>query len=132
MLRYTMVSVVTTVISFTVLGIVFGAFHIWSEIPSAVFSNLVALAPSYYLNRGWVWGKTGRSHWRREVIPFWIVSITGVMLSIFAAAVARHITVAYDLSHAVATGVLLSIVFAAFGLLWVLKYAIFNHLFKIS
>ena len=35
MFRYTMVSVISTVFGFTLLGIVFGVLHLWSEVPSA-------------------------------------------------------------------------------------------------
>lgn len=45
MFRYTMVSVISTVFGFTLLGIVFGVLHLWSEVPSALFVNLVGLCP---------------------------------------------------------------------------------------
>jgi hypothetical protein len=67
MLRYTLVSVISTVLSFTVLGIVFGVLRLWTQVPSTIFAGMVTMVPNYYLNRSWVWGKTGRSHWRREV-----------------------------------------------------------------
>jgi putative flippase GtrA len=129
MFRYTMVSVITTLAGFTILGVVFGVFHLWTEIPSAIFSSIVATAPSYYLNRNWVWGKAGRSHLRREVIPFWAVSIVGIFISVAAAAVSRHISTANHLSHTGATVVLLAITLAAFGVLWILKFLVFNRLF---
>jgi hypothetical protein len=71
MFRYAIVSVVSTVFGFAVLGIVFGALHLWTEVPTAIFANVMGIVPLYYLNRSWVWEKTGSSHWRREVLPFW-------------------------------------------------------------
>ena len=68
---YTMVSVVSTAVSFGVLALVFGVLHLWGEIGSTVFANVVATVPSYYLNRKWVWGKGGRSHLMKEIVPFW-------------------------------------------------------------
>ena len=59
--RYTMVSVISTIVSFGVLLIVYGIFRAFSEVWSTVFANVVATVPSYYLNRSWVWGKNGRS-----------------------------------------------------------------------
>jgi lysylphosphatidylglycerol synthetase-like protein (DUF2156 family) len=89
------------------------------------------IVPTYYLNRHWVWGKTGRSHWRLEVLPFWALSVWGTLLSIVTAAVARHISVAHHLSHAAATALLLSITITAFGVVWGIKFFIFNRMFRV-
>ena len=130
MFRYTMVSVISTVFGFTLLGIVFGVLHLWSEVPSALFVNLVGIVPAYYLNRSWVWRKTGPSHWRREVLPFWAVSIAAILLSIVAAEVARQISIAHHFSHGEATALLLTVTLAVFGVLWVFKYLVFSRLFS--
>ena len=86
-----MVSVVSTAVSFGVLALVFGVLHLWGEIGSTVFANVVATVPSYLLNRNWVWGKGGRSHLMKEIVPFWSMSAIGIVVSIGGAAVARHI-----------------------------------------
>ena len=44
---YSMVSVMSTVVSIAVLPLVFGAFTLAGEVTSAVFGNLVATVPSY-------------------------------------------------------------------------------------
>src|ERR1700694_3386854 len=71
MVRYAMVSVVAVpvgeigiFIGLVLLGLTPG----WA----AVFGNSWAAIPSYYLNRTWVWGKSGRSHLMKEIAPFWI------------------------------------------------------------
>jgi putative flippase GtrA len=97
--RYTMVSVISTTVSFGVLALTFGVFHLAGEIWSTVFANVVATVPSYYLNRMWVWGKGGRSHLMKEVVPFWSMSAIGIVVSIGGAAVARHISIEHHLSH---------------------------------
>lgn len=132
MFRYTMVSVVSTVFGFAVLGIVFGALHLWTEVPTAIFANVVGIVPMYYLNRSWVWEKTGPSHWRREVLPFWAVSVGGVLLSVAAAEVARHISIAHHFSHTEATALLLTVTLAVFGFLWVFKFLVFSRLFRVA
>jgi putative flippase GtrA len=132
MFRYTMVSVVSTVFGFAVLGIVFGALHLWTEVPTAIFANVVGIVPMYYLNRSWVWEKTGPSHWRREVLPFWAVSVGGVLLSVAAAEVARHISIAHHFSHTEATALLLTVTLAVFGFLWVFKFLAFSRLFRMA
>ena len=132
MVRYTMVSVICVASSFLLLGIVFGVLRLWSEVPSTLFANMVMLVPNYYLNRNWVWGKTGRSHWRREILPFWALSVSGILLSIAAAAIAHHISHAHHLGHLEATALLFTIIIVAFGTLWVFKFAVFNRLFRMS
>jgi putative flippase GtrA len=129
--RYSIVSVVSTVLSFTLLGIVFGVLRLWTEVPSTIFVSAMMVLPNYYLNRRWVWGKTGRSHWRREVLPFWALSIWGTLLSIATAALARHISIANHLSHADATALLLTVTITAFGCVWGVKFLIFNRMFRV-
>jgi putative flippase GtrA len=131
LLRYAMVSVVSTVVSFGTLALVFGVFHFWGEIGSTVFANAVATVPSYYLNRGWVWGKNGRSHLMKEIVPFWAMSGIGIVVSIFGAAIARHLGIEHHLGHIQQTGVVLFANVMSFAIFWVLKFLVFNRLFKV-
>ena len=84
--RYSMVSVISTAVSLFVIAIVYGVLHLWSEVPSTIFGNLVATFPSYWLNRKWAWGKHGRSHFWKEVVPFWTLAAVGIAFSIVGAA----------------------------------------------
>jgi len=131
LIKYTMVSVISTVASFGVLGIVYGFHIIKGEIEATVFANVVATVPSYFLNRMWVWGKGGRSHVMKEIVPFWVMSAIGITVSIGGAAVARHIGTTHHLSHLQETGVLLLANLISFGLFWVLKYMLYNRLFHV-
>lgn len=131
LVRYSMVSVVSTAVSFAVLGFVYGILRLWSEVPDTVFANVVAIFPSYYLNRSWVWGKSGKSHLWREVVPFWSMSFAGIVLSIFAAAEAKHLGTSWHLHHLGRTVVLLAANVSAFGVLWILKFLLFNRLFHV-
>jgi putative flippase GtrA len=127
--RYSMVSVISTAVSLFVIALVYGVFHIWSEIPSTVFGNVVAIFPSYWLNRKWAWGKHGRSHFMREVVPFWIMAAAGIAFSIVGAAVARHVAIKYQLDHFETTLVVLAANVLSFAVFWVLKLMAFNRLF---
>jgi putative flippase GtrA len=131
LIKYTMVSVISTVASFGVLAIVYGGHIIKGEIEATVFANVVATIPSYFLNRMWVWGKGGRSHVMKEIVPFWVMSAIGITVSIGGAAVARHIGTTHHLSHPQETGVLLLANLISFGLFWVLKYMLYNRLFHV-
>ncbi len=131
LIRYSMVSVISTAVSFTVLVIVFGVIHLWGAITSTVFANVVATIPSYFLNRQWVWGKGGRSHLMKEVVPFWVMSAAGIVVSIGGAALAHHIGTTFHLSHFGLTLVVLAANVASFGLFWVLKFLLYNRLFHV-
>ncbi len=131
LLKYTMVSVVSTAVSFGVLFLLFGVLKLWGEIASTVFANAVATLPSYYLNRKWVWGKGGRSHLTKEIIPFWSLSALGITVSIGGAALARHIGAVHQLSHLEQTALVLAANLVSFGVFWVLKFVIFNRMFHV-
>ncbi|HZU79674.1 MAG TPA: GtrA family protein [Acidimicrobiales bacterium] len=129
--RYSMVSVVSTVVSFAVLFLTYGVLRLWSEVPDTLIANLVATVPSYYLNRNWAWGKSGRSHLLREVVPFWSLSVAGILLSIFTSSEAKHLSDVHHLHHFGRTVLVLGANLGAFGILWVLKFLLFNRLFHV-
>jgi putative flippase GtrA len=101
-------------------------------VPSTVFANLVASVPAYYLNRTWSWGKSGRSHVFKEVVPFWTMTAIGITMSIGTASVARHLSNVYDLHHFGRTVVVEGANTGAFALLWVVKFLVFNRLFNVD
>jgi putative flippase GtrA len=129
-LRYSMVSVVSTSVSLFVILIVYGVLHLWSEIPSTVFGNVVATFPSYWLNRKWAWGKHGRSHFWKEIVPFWTMAAAGIAFSIIWAALARHWAIKYQLNHLETTVLVLAANVMSFAIFWVLKLVIFNRMFR--
>jgi putative flippase GtrA len=127
--RYSMVSVISTAVSLVVIAIVYGVFHVWSEVPSTVFGNIVAIFPSYWLNRKWAWGKHGRSHFWKEVVPFWTMAAAGIAFSIIWAALARHWAIKYQLNHLETTVLVMAANIMSFAVFWVLKLLVFNRLF---
>lgn len=129
--RYTMVSVVSTVVSFTTLFIVFGVLHLWEEVASTVFANAVATVPSYYLNRSWVWGKNGRSHLMKEIVPFWVMSALGIVVSMGGATIAGDVGVDHHLGHLAQTALVLFANLMSFAVFWILKFLVYNQLFKV-
>lgn len=132
MFRYTMVSVISTGVAQGTLFLVFGIARLWSAVPSNIFANAVAAVPSYYLNRNWAWGKTGRSHVMREVVPFWVLSFAGMALSIVTVGATAHWCRSEDLGH-LATSVLVNAAnLFAFGVLWILKFLVFNRMFAVE
>jgi putative flippase GtrA len=130
--RYTMVSVISTAVSLIVIVLVYGVFHVWSEVPSTIFGNAVATFPSYWLNRQWAWGKSGRSHFWKEVAPFWFMAALGIAFSIIGASVARHVGIDLKLGHLEKTALVLGANVLSFAVFWVVKLLIFNRMFKVE
>jgi putative flippase GtrA len=124
-LRYSLVSLVSVAVFQSVLLIAFGLLH-WTAQPANMVACAVATVPSYYLNRSWAWGRRGRSHLWREVVPFWALAFLGLALSTWAAdfgsTLASHVTA----SHAATTAIVMIAALLAFGVLWVGKFAIFS------
>jgi putative flippase GtrA len=124
-LRYSLVSVISVAVSQTALFLLYAAAH-WTAKSANIGAFFIGGIPSYYLNRRWAWGKTGRSHLWREVVPFWGLALAGLALSTWAVDAAE--SWAHRLADArfVQGLVLNGASFAAFGMLWVAKFFIFN------
>jgi putative flippase GtrA len=115
---YSLVSVIAVVVSQATLVVCHAVFDL-----GAVASNIIAVSvgtiPSYELNRSWVWGKRGKSHLWREVVPFWALSFLGLALSTVTVAVVENYN---DSTLAISAGNL-----GAFGVLWVGKFLLLHY-----
>lgn len=135
--RYGMVSVVSTVVSLSGLYLFFrviqvpavtvGGFYVNAAAVSNVIATAIATIPSYYLNRNWVWGKAGKSHFMREVVPFWVIAFVSLVLSTAAVGLAQH-EAKHLSSHTLVTLIIEGANFATYGFLWAAKFLIFNRL----
>ncbi len=126
LIKYSMVSAVSIVVSQAVQLTTFFLTH------NGVLSSIVAVAvgtvPSYELNRRWTWRKNGPSHLWREIVPFWVMSFIGLVFSTVCVYAAEQWAEGRGFSKA-GTGFLLNLSsLAAFGLLWIGKFLIINHL----
>jgi putative flippase GtrA len=129
MVKYTTVSLISFLISVSLITITFGILKLGSEVVCTFISNVLAGIPNYFLNRKWVWKKGGRSHLWREVVPFWALSIAGILFALFTASLAQHFSNTHHLQHLARTVLVVGANVAAFGILWVLKFLVFNRLF---
>ena len=132
LIRFTAVSIISTGVSFVTLFLVFGVFKVWTQVPSTIFANAVATIPSYNLNRKWAWGKGGRSHLMKEILPFWSMSAVGIAVSVVGAQAARHVSVKHHLPHLEQTIIVLVANVLSFAIFWVLKLLLFNRLFHVN
>jgi putative flippase GtrA len=129
--RYTLVSAISALTSLVILTIVYGVFRLWSEVFSAFFANVMAGFPSYFLNRQWVWKKTGRSHWWREILPFWVMAISGILFALYTSSLAHNFADAHHLHHVARTALVVGANIAAFAILWLVKFVVLNRLFSV-
>ncbi len=128
MVRYLMTSVISVAISQVVLLVTFGILNLWSAVVCNIVASVIATPPSYYLNRKWAWGKRGRSHLLKEVIPFWALAFLGLGFSIWAVDAMETFAHGVTNSHALTSILVMIAQLAAFGVVWVFKFVIFNHL----
>jgi putative flippase GtrA len=131
LVKYTLVSATSTAVSFLGLLLIFGVFRLWGQVVSTVVANGIATIPSYHLHRRWVWGKGGRSHLAKEILPFWTMAAMGITVSIGGATIARHVSEAYQLGHGVQTVLVLAANITSFAVFWGLKFLLYNRIFHV-
>jgi len=124
MIRYASTSVICVAIT-QVLIVVFYKGVKWSEVESNLAATMLTSIPAYMLNKYWVWGKKGRPHMRREVIPFWLFTVAGWVLSTGMVALASDVGDEHSL---VRTATVMVASISGFGILWVLKYLFLDKL----
>ncbi|HEY5274828.1 MAG TPA: GtrA family protein [Acidimicrobiales bacterium] len=124
--RYCTVSGISTVTSLVLLYVfyrVVGLSPRWANVVAAC----IATVPSYYLNRSWAWGKNGRSHFMKEVAPFWLIALVSLLISTEVVGFAGHES-ADIASKDVRALILVAANFVTYGFLWVGKFMLFNKL----
>jgi putative flippase GtrA len=124
-LRYGTISVVSTAISLSGLFV----FYRWiglSPTLSNILATCIATVPYYYLNRMWVFKKSGRSHLTKEVLPFWTIAFVSLVLSTLAVKFAGSQVHSIS-SKNVRGAILVGANFATYGILWIAKFIVFNR-----
>jgi putative flippase GtrA len=123
--RYSCASVVAVAVSVVCLVILNGVIGLSAWLASTL-STAIAAVPNYEMNRKWAWGKTGRSHIWKEVVPFWALAFLGWAFSTFAVHIMEGYAKDHHFSHALSTLSVAIVYVGAFGVLWVAKFIIFN------
>jgi putative flippase GtrA len=129
LIRYTLSSIITTMVSLVAILVTYGFKIIHGIIEATLFGNLIAVIPSYYLNRAWAWGKRGRSHIRNEVIPYWAMAILGIAFSLVGATLVKHLIHNHHFGHLVDTVLVAGVNLLSFAIFWILKILLFNRIF---
>jgi putative flippase GtrA len=130
LLRYGSVSAVSTATSLTILGVLVGIFSV-SAIAANVIATAIGTIPSFELNRRWVWSHGTARSFRRQVLPYCVLSFAGLILSTLAVHLAANATSGSTrIVHTVAVE---CANFGAYGALWLLQFVLCDRiLFRAS
>ena len=71
-------------------------------------------------------GRTGRSHLLKEVVPFWVITIVGLVLSTWVAGVAESVAPGPTDSRAAQALLVGAMILGSFAIVWVAKFALFH------
>jgi putative flippase GtrA len=124
LVRYGAVSVIATTTSLLVLGVLVGILAAPAAC-SNVVATAVGTAPSFELNRRWVWRRRGHRSLVSELVPFAVLSFAGLALSTLAVQLAASATNDWPrLWHTIAVEVAN---IGAFGSLWVLQFVLLDR-----
>jgi putative flippase GtrA len=123
--RYSMASVVAVLVSNMCLLIFVGLIGM-GEVLASTLATTIAAIPSYEMNRKWAWGKHGKSHLMKEVLPFWGLALLGWAFSTAAVYLMGQYAKHHHFSHISKTFWVAFVYLAAFGVLWIGKFIIFN------
>lgn len=118
-IRYSMVSVVGVTITQSLLVLLVGIMDLdptWSNVAAV---SLTAV-PVFVLNKRWVWSHDGKVSFRREILPFWVFTLAGLLLSTLMVTIAKGISDSTLLVMAASIG--------GFGILWVAKFLFLDQI----
>ena len=124
-IRYSATSIICVVITQVLIVVFLNVVHInfTDLINIQMQANLAATMctsiPAFILNKYWVWGKRGRAHMRREVLPFWAFTVAGWIISTVMVGLVTNLA---DSHSSTQTILVMAANIAGFGTLWVVKY----------
>jgi putative flippase GtrA len=127
--RYMAVSVVNVIVGQGLLLFFNLGMGLYEPLANAL-SVCISAVPAYYLSRAWVWGKSGKSHFKTEVLPFWIFIGVGLVFSTLMVALATHLsTGGTGIFHKLLPNIVNA---ASFFILWVLRFFLLDKLFALN
>ena len=118
-IRYTMVSLFGVVFTQLELAIAVGLLDL-DPTRSNVVAVMICAIPVFFLNKRWVWNVDGKISLRREIIPFWVFTGAGLLLSTLL------VSLAEDISDSTLLVMLASL--GGFGVLWVAKFLFLDQI----
>jgi putative flippase GtrA len=124
--RFGSVSAVAIVVSIATFSLTFYTLH--RELLAQTIATIVSTIPAYFLSRRWVWSVDGKSSFRTEVAPFWVLSLLQFALSLVIIGFAGRFIKTRIESHALKTLVLNLVNLTTYGVMWVGKFFFLNKM----
>jgi len=121
--RYAVTSVVATAVSEATLLLVYGA-GLLDASTSAVVASLAGTFPSYAMSRYWIWPDADRRHAGGQATAYWVIAIVSLVVSSVVTGAAAAAAPSGHRVHTVIVGVAYV---GTYGLLWVIKFAIYQR-----
>lgn len=118
------VSVVTTVVSNTILVLLAVGAGMAAG-PANAIGVVCGIPLSYVGNRRWVWRRTGRSAFVREVLPFWVMCLLGLVVSTAVVGRVGALTALFPPAWRAVILPLANV--ATFGALWVVQFVLLDR-----
>ncbi|WP_342775050.1 GtrA family protein [Nonomuraea diastatica] len=123
--RYTLGSVLAAVVSEVTLLVTYGQELLGAQ-PAAVAGWVLGAVTNYVLAR-WAWRRRGRPRVLRELLPFWLTSVAGLLLSTWATGVAHDVgprLFATDGARVLFVG---AVFLGVYGVLFMAKFCFFHY-----
>ena len=118
-LRYSAVSFIAVPVTQIIL-LVFQYGFGWNGLEANTMAVAITVVPVYVLNRYWVWGKRDKNNFVTEILPFWGMTLLGLLVS--------TLCVAYADSH-FESPLMVNVANAfGFGLVWLLKFLVLDRM----
>jgi putative flippase GtrA len=116
-MKYSAVSIIAVPITQIILIVCHYGLG-WNGVQSNLLAVTVTAVPAYVLNRYWVWGKKDKNNFKTEILPFWGMTLLGLIFStLFVAYVDQNFESPLAINVANAAG---------FGVVWVFKFFILD------
>jgi len=119
LVKYASVSAVSTATSLSILALLVGVLG-WPAVASNVVATAIGTVPSFELNRRWVWSQRRGRRRAAQVVPFCLLSLSGLLVSSAAVHLAAELT-AGD-GRPWRTAVVEAASIASYGALWLVQF----------
>jgi putative flippase GtrA len=126
LIRYGSVSAIATGTTLVLLGLL--VLLGWPAVLANVVATAVGTVPSFELNRRWVWdrGRRQSRSFRRQILPYCLLSLAGLVLSTLAVHIAADATIGSGrLLHTVAVE---TANIGTYGALWLIQFFVCDRI----
>ena len=124
--RYAVLSIGSTFVGAGLLALFVGLFK-WPAALASLAGATLSLPLVYLLSRRWVWKVEGRSRFLSEAVPFWVMTILGVLASSPAAGATQSLVKRHHATHRSETAIVIAVVLAVYGAIWLLRFIVLDR-----